>query len=374
MPNPLPWYKVQAAVEDQVGVVSIRGYIGEWDVNDRDFIASVESLGDVNEITVRINSRGGEVDHALSIFSYLKSHPAKIIVHVDGVAMSAASIIAMAGDEIIMPANTLMMIHNPWTVAVGSADEIRKQADELEKFEMALRETYVARTGLSEDEVKDLLDDTTYMTAKEAVEWGFADKVGSLERQETASAAVAYAAALSIPDDVIAKIAAEQAGDDNEPADSQDEPVSGTDADTDTDADTEDADTDQSDELIVGNTQMIIAAVESAGLSEYADVFALDDSLNDANALACAIAEAREVVELSALVGKSEMASAMIRSRKTLAEAKSQLQEAIALEDEQSPIDNLIPSGGHQADPPKSKPVKTSTIWAERSARNANRR
>lgn len=361
MPQPLPWYKVQAAAEDKTGTVSIRGYIGEWDVNDRDFIASVEALGDISEMNVHINSRGGEVDHALSIFSFLRSHPARIIVHVDGVAMSAASIIAMAGDEIVMPANTLMMIHNPWTVAVGSADELRKQADEMDKFETALRETYVARTGLSEEEIKDLLDDTTYMTAAEAVEWGFADRVESLGAQASVSAAVAYAAALSIPDDVMAKIvAAEQVADDEDSP--QDHHVTDdTLIDDDSEANEEPAAT--------NNTQLIVAAAESAGLSEYSRVFALDASLSDTKSIEQAMEAAREIIDLSALAGKPDMAAAMIRSRVSLDDARQQLQNAVARDDESLPTDNIIPIEGQQADKPVARPIKTSTIWAERSAR-----
>ncbi len=199
------WFDVAAVAADNAASVAIRGYIGEWGVNDQDFAQEIEALGDVEQINVSINSRGGEITHALSIFNLLRNHAAKVVVRVDGVAASSASIIAMAGDEIIMPANTMMLAHRPlingWVVA--GEDDLRKLADDLKVFEGALLETYKARTGKSEDELKALLAEDRWMTAEEAVELGFADRVESLARPS----AVAIAEAADIPGDVLAKVA-----------------------------------------------------------------------------------------------------------------------------------------------------------------------
>ncbi|MFU8832114.1 MAG: head maturation protease, ClpP-related [Wenzhouxiangella sp.] len=201
---PKHWYKIQAEAGSKVANVSIRGYIGEWGVSDREFIRDVEAAGEVEEIHVSINSRGGEVDHGLAIYNYLRNHPALVTVRVEGVAASSASIIAMAGDTIIMPANAMMMVHNPWTFAIGNAAELHKVAADLEKFEAALMATYMARTDKPEAEIKALLDGDTWLLAEEAKELGFADIVEPLRK----SAAAAMAEALNVPDEILAKIQA----------------------------------------------------------------------------------------------------------------------------------------------------------------------
>ena len=132
-------------------------------------------------LTVRINSPGGDVFAGVSMYNMLNEHEGTVTVKVDGMAASIASLIAMAGDKIIMLPGSMMMVHQPWTVAVGNADELQQVADMLEKTCESMVPIYSARTGLSEDRVKDLLEgdgksDGTLMTATEAVELGFADE------------------------------------------------------------------------------------------------------------------------------------------------------------------------------------------------------
>lgn len=196
------WFDIKS--EAGIPTVSIRGIIGEWGVTDREFIRDVMALGDIDMLNVEINSRGGDTDHGLSIYNFLRSHKALVSVKVTGIAASAASIIAMAADEIIMPANSLMMVHNPWTFAMGNADDLEKVADDLRKFETALQETYMARTGKTSDEIKAILAAETWLTATEAVELGFADRVESLERP----AAQSFAESFGIPSDTFGAVLA----------------------------------------------------------------------------------------------------------------------------------------------------------------------
>lgn len=216
---PKKWYAIQAS--DDTGRVSVAvcGYIGEWGLTDAQFIAELDAAlaqSPAREVLVAINSRGGEVDHALSIFNHLRAlakDGKRIVVRVDGIAASAASIVAMAGDEIVMPANTLMMVHAPWTWAAGDAEQLRREADVLERFESAMIETYVARTGKSEAELRAMLAEDTWMTAQEAVDAGFADRVEPLREQETAAAlTLALAQACAIPAEVLARVQAASAG------------------------------------------------------------------------------------------------------------------------------------------------------------------
>ena len=127
-------------------------------------------------LTVRINSPGGDVYAGVQIYNMLKDHEGQITVVVDALAASIASVIAMAGDKIIMNTGSMMMVHKPWLMTAGNSDELREAADYLEKVGDSIIPIYTARTGMSEQEVADLLEAETWMTASEAVELGFADE------------------------------------------------------------------------------------------------------------------------------------------------------------------------------------------------------
>ena len=157
--------------------ISIDDNIGGWGITANDFIAELKDLGDVDEINVRISSGGGSIVEGNAIFNALKRHPANVITHIDSIAASMASVIAMAGDEVRMAANALFMIHNPWTASVGGAEQLRKDADLLDKMENNIRNSY-DRSNLSVDELSAAMDADTYYTAEEALEAGFIDSIG----------------------------------------------------------------------------------------------------------------------------------------------------------------------------------------------------
>lgn len=136
-------------------------------------------------INVHINSLGGDTFTGLAIFNLLKakSKTAKIVTYVDAIAASAASIIAMAGDKIIMPSNTLMMIHNCWGLRIGNADELRKAASDMDTIMDAVIQCYLSKIKITEDELRDLLKEETFFTAHEALEKGFCDEVIELTEE-----------------------------------------------------------------------------------------------------------------------------------------------------------------------------------------------
>jgi ATP-dependent Clp protease, protease subunit len=159
------------------GVISQDSWWGD-EVTPKQFSDDLKALGDIEEITVRINSDGGDVFAGLAIHNMLKRHKAKVTVYVDGLAASIASIIAMAGDKVIMPKGSMMMIHNPWTsVWGGDADDFRHAADVLDKIRDSLVDVYAEKTQLDQEEIKALLDAETWLTAEDAVAKGFADEV-----------------------------------------------------------------------------------------------------------------------------------------------------------------------------------------------------
>lgn len=170
------WYEIKARANNTTAEILLYEEIGSWGVSAKQFRGDLEDLGNVSDIEVRINSPGGSVFDGAAIFNLLKQHDAKVTVFIDGLAASIASVIAMAGDEIIMAENALMMIHDPWSLAIGNAADFRREADFLDKVKDTLVTTYETRTGMDRDEIAALLTDETWLDAEEAVEFGFADR------------------------------------------------------------------------------------------------------------------------------------------------------------------------------------------------------
>lgn len=128
-------------------------------------------------LIVWIDSIGGVVWAAAGIYNALKEHDGKVTVKIDGKALSAASIIAMAGDEVLMSPAAIMMIHNPWVKASGDAAELRQVAEVLDEIKEAIINAYELKTGLPRDKISRLMDEETWMSAQKAVELGFADGI-----------------------------------------------------------------------------------------------------------------------------------------------------------------------------------------------------
>lgn len=157
--------------------------LGEMDgffyesISSKSFADDLNELGDVSHIRVRINSPGGDVFTGQTIYSLLKAHKAKITVNIDGLAASAASIVAMAGDEVIMPKNAMIMIHNPWSFASGDAREMRKTAEVLDQVRETIISAYQEKTDIDRATLINMLNSETWMTAAQAKELGFADTI-----------------------------------------------------------------------------------------------------------------------------------------------------------------------------------------------------
>ncbi|MBZ3683715.1 Clp protease ClpP [Providencia rettgeri] len=151
--------------------------IGMWGISARRFTENLISLGNINHINLHIHSPGGEVFEGIAIYNQLKNHNATITVYIDGLAASMASVIAMVGDEIIMPTNAMMMIHKPWGVSWGDANDMRDYADLLDKVENVLIPAYMEKTGKTKEEIEAMLGEETWLTAEECVEHGFANTV-----------------------------------------------------------------------------------------------------------------------------------------------------------------------------------------------------
>lgn len=146
-------------------------------ISAKKVIDTIKNNADIEKITLRINSDGGDVFEAFAMYNYLKQHKAKKHVYIDGIAASAASLVAMSGDVVYMPENAMMMIHNPSSYVYGNADDMRDSAEVLDKITDNIVKIYVDKTGLTESEVKDMLNQESYLSAKECKEKGFCDEI-----------------------------------------------------------------------------------------------------------------------------------------------------------------------------------------------------
>jgi ATP-dependent protease ClpP protease subunit len=142
-------------------------------------------------LVISINSDGGDVSTGFAIFNMLQRHPARKVVRIDGLAASMASVIAMVGDEVIMPANAMLMIHNPWGSVTGGAEQIQSFGGALGTMRDNIVSAYVKRTKLSAETIRGLMDAESWLSAEEAVKLGFADRV---------EAPLAMAAIANLPD------------------------------------------------------------------------------------------------------------------------------------------------------------------------------
>jgi ATP-dependent protease ClpP protease subunit len=201
----MPSIKVRALARNKAEVL-IYDPIGEnWfgdGLTAKRFRDDLAGLGDVSEIVVRINSPGGEVFDGFAIYTALKEHKARVVVHVDGLAASIASVIAMAGDEIVVGTGAMFMVHSPWTIAIGDSDDMRSVAEMLDKTEVGLVDAYVARTGQARATVEEWMQGETWFTRDEAIEAGLADRradaAAAAEKDEGTSEASAAWAALKM--------------------------------------------------------------------------------------------------------------------------------------------------------------------------------
>lgn len=168
-----------AKKEGRTAVLEVYDDIGpSWlgFIDVKSVAAGLKQVGEYDAIEVRINSVGGSAFEGIAIHNLLKQDKAEVTVRVDGVALSAASIIAMAGDRIVMPESALMMIHEPATIAWGDEGDLLKAAEMLEKVKQSAVSIYGGRAGKDEKAVRDWMAEETWFTGKEAVAAGLADK------------------------------------------------------------------------------------------------------------------------------------------------------------------------------------------------------
>ena len=188
MPKRFKFWNVMKNEEEKSAELILYGSIGhdeDWDdISDKAFKQDIENLGDVENITLHINSPGGSVFSAIAIANTLKNHKAKVTANIDGIAASAATIITSACDIVRMPKNAHFMIHNPMTFAYGNNQDMEKTLNMLNKVKDSIIETYLYKSNTDKETLSELMNEETWMDAETAKGYGFIDEIINKEIEE----------------------------------------------------------------------------------------------------------------------------------------------------------------------------------------------
>jgi ATP-dependent protease ClpP protease subunit len=198
-----PWYEVHAKADDRTATIRIYDDIGWFGTSAKTFGDELAAL-DVDAIDLRLNSPGGDAWDGLAIHNALRAHPATVTVTVDGMAASAASLVAMGGDKIRMNRGSQMMVHDAWGLSVGNAADMLKTAEMLGKVSDSYADVYAARAGGTRAQWRDVMREETWYTAQEAVDAGLADSLvddapDASARYDLAAYAFAHAGRAAAP-------------------------------------------------------------------------------------------------------------------------------------------------------------------------------
>ncbi|WP_420567724.1 head maturation protease, ClpP-related [Thalassovita sp.] len=289
------WYTIRARASGTE--VLIYDEIGAYGVTAKGFLAELGALPDDAAIDLRLNSPGGSVFDAVAIYNALKRHAGEITVWIDGIAASAASYIAMAGDTIAMPENAFLMIHNPSGLVMGTAEDMRSTAEALDKVKGSLIQGYAAKSGKADDEIATLMAAETWLDAQDALDLGFIDRIAEPVKL---AASFDVARFRNAPPELV-----EAASEPEEPAapDPQSEGVA-------------DANTLPDHEHPAAETQTMAASEPAMA--------------DTASVRAEAIAHARAVIDLCRLAGQPQMAGRFLEEDVGLDEVRNRLLAAKA--------------------------------------------
>ena len=317
------WYTIKAVAGSDRAEVSILSEIGYWGVDAKQFLDEFRAIRAPN-IDLYINSPGGSVFEAVAMFNGMRASGKHITVHVLGIAASAASYIAMVGDKVVMPANTMMFLHNPINAVYGNAEDMRDMADILDKIGASLTATYAKRFKGEASVLDELMAAESYLTAAECLEHGFCDEV---TEEITATALFDVE---RLPEHVQALFKGQPAPVAAEPS-------------------TPFADT-------------VAALVKARGLDAFLPVFLTDESATTVEAATAAIGAAAEVVALATHTGMSDRAEAVVRSRMSVADARKALATALAEVDAATHVDTAPPPVDTKG---TTGGISASSLWAE---------
>lgn len=346
------WYKMAAIAQGEKTVAEIRIYdeIGFWGMTAKDFVTELDAVAaGASEIVVSINSPGGDVFDAFAIYNALRRHPLAVTTRVDGIAASAASLILMAGNTVLMPENAMIMIHNAWTIAAGTADELRNVAVMMDKARDGIVAAYTTKTGKSADEIIELMNATTWMTALDAQALGFCDVIEEpIKLAASASMAAILAKHKGVPEELLVRI--------QPPAESEDahrstEPAAAAGA---------------ASTVAVVNTAALAAHVFAgcADMPAMAEAVLLSGGLESEAAADSRIGQAKEMAGLCLAAKVPEKAPDFVKAGLSVDQVRARLFDHV-IEQAAGSISNLQRPGEHE--PARSGP-NAHSIYAARMA------
>lgn len=330
-----PCFKIKASAgANKPAVIELYEEIGFWGVQAKDFADQIKAI-EGDDVRVEINSPGGDVMAGIAMYNILVASGKKIETVAMGVAASAASVVFMAGSKRSMPANSFLMLHNPWTIVAGNADELRDTADTLDKIGTSLLATYTSRSGMKSEDLTPLMKKDTWFTASEAKTNGLATDVSdAIEAQASfdlaradlpANVAKVYAKAKPAP------APAPKAS--NAPADPPVEPPV-----------VPPVEEDEAAKAAVTPEQVATQA-KAVGLDAHAKVLAIRCATQ--GALTQALAHATEVITLCKLAEQPTMAGKAIKDGTPVATLRTQLLDKMADKDEH--VNNVPPQNKSKA-------------------------
>jgi ATP-dependent Clp protease protease subunit len=339
--------------------------IGAFGIPAKAFLDELKALGPIAELTVRINSPGGSVFDGVAIYNALKRHNAVITVWVDGIAASIASIIAMAGDEVVMPENAMLMLHDPSGLVMGTASDMRAMAEALDKMKAGMVAAYRDKSGRDDAEIEALMRDETWLSAQEAVDLGFADRV----EQPVRMAAQFDLSRFRNPPPQLAALAATPSPQEDDMSDPKKTSPRKAGPDGSTTAQVTPPET-TADETAASPASQPDAVAEPepalvpAGTPPQAMAQVFDLDAVRADERKATLAYVSEVHELCALAGRGDLATGFIARAMPVAQVRRVLLEARAAEDEATAIRSQVrPASVEPAQPA----IDTAAIYAARN-------
>ena len=324
------WYTIRARGEG--AELSIYDEIGAYGISAKDFLAELGALSSEMPLDVRLNSPGGSVFDAVAIYNALKRHEGLVTVTIDGIAASAASYVAMAGDEVVMPENAFLMIHDPSGMVLGTAADMRATAEALDKIAGSLVRGYAAKSGRSDEEIVALMAKETWLDAAEAVEFGFADRMSEPVRL---AASFDVRRFRNAPPDLVEAVESSDAADE---ADSEQ---------------AEDAAEDVDDDDARGRASSPSATElpDCSGRPDPAQPAAPEPPPDPATVRNEALAYARAVVDLCRLAGQPQMAAGFLADETSLEQVRKALIDARAGAEPEITASHPQPGPGPEARP-----------------------
>lgn len=323
------WYAIRA--RDEGAEVVIYDEIGAYGVSAKAFLAELGALPDDAPLTLRLNSPGGSVFDAVAIHNALARHAGGVTVWIDGIAASAASYIAMAGSEVVMPENAFLMIHDPAGMVMGSATDMRAMAEALDKIAGSLVRGYAAKSGKPDDEIAALMAAETWLDAAEAVALGLADRVAEPVR---VAAHFDIGRFRNAPPALVEAVA--------ETSDDAD------DGDVEPDRDPDPNETEDEDALDEASADTGQDAVDASDSDLTGDA----EPPPDATTIrARALADARAVVDLCRIAGQPQLAAGFLAEETGLDEVRKALLDARADAEPEISASHPQPGPGRDARP-----------------------